>query len=116
MKKNLSLKKIRQARTRRKLLSVSRRSRLTVFRSNKHIYAQILAMGTGNVLAVASDLELMKTKSGTKTNMANAVGKLIANKATKAKVNRVMFDRGAYTYHGRVKSLAEAARKGGLEF
>ena len=93
------------------------RPRLCVFRSNKEIYAQIIDDTTGKTLAAASskDKELSKAK-GTKTEIANAVGKAIADKAAKAGVEQVAFDRGGYLYHGRVKSLAEGAREGGLKF
>ena len=90
---------------------------MSVFRSNKEIYAQIIDDTTGKTLAAASskDKALSKAK-GTKTEIANAVGKAIAEKAAKAGVEQVAFDRGGYLYHGRVKSLAEGAREGGLKF
>ena len=93
------------------------RPRLSVFRSNKEIYAQIIDDTTGKTLAAASskDKALSKAK-GSKTEIANEVGKAIAEKAAKAGVEQVAFDRGGYLYHGRVKSLAEGAREGGLKF
>ena len=95
------------------------RPRLSVFRSSKHIYAQIIDDQKGTTLAAASSLE-SELKSGLKTgadiDAAKAVGKLIAERATKAGITLVVFDRGGYLYHGRVKALADAAREGGLTF
>jgi len=93
--------------------------RLSVFRSNKHIYAQIIDDVQGRTLAAASTLDpdlRGSLKSGSDTDAAAAVGKQIAERATKAGVGPVVFDRGGYIYHGRVKALAEAAREGGLTF
>ena len=103
---------------RMKFRSVSLRPRLSVFRANRHIYAQIIDDAKGKTVAFASSLELLK-KSKTKlpkTKIAIAVGELIAEKAKEKKIKTVVFDRGAYRYHGRVKALAEAARAKGLEF
>lgn len=93
------------------------RPRLSVFRSNKEIYAQIIDDRSGKTLAAVSsrDKALSKAK-GTKTEIANEVGKAIAEAAKKAGIEQVAFDRGGYLYHGRVKSLAEGAREGGLKF
>ena len=93
------------------------RPRLAVYRSNKEIYAQVIDDVNGKTLAAASsrDKSLSKSK-GTKTEMAKEVGKLIAEKAKKAGIELVAFDRGGNLYHGRVKSLAEGAREGGLNF
>jgi large subunit ribosomal protein L18 len=88
--------------------------RLCVFRSNKHIYAQLINDENGKVLLAASDLEVKK--GGTKKELAHEVGKLIAQKAKKKKIEKVVFDRGGYKYHGRVKALAEGAREQGLIF
>ena len=97
----------------------SGRARLTIFRSSKHIYAQLIDDTKGETLAAASSLE-KTTREGAKTgaNMdaAKVVGKLIAERAKQAGVERVVFDRGAYLFHGRVKALADAAREGGLTF
>jgi large subunit ribosomal protein L18 len=91
------------------------RLRLSVFRSSRHIYAQIIDDAAGHTLAAASTLE--KTlKGGTDKEAAAAVGKLIAERAKSAGIARVVFDRGGYLFHGRVKALADAAREGGLEF
>lgn len=111
----------RRNRIRRRIRKISfgtpQRPRLSVFRSNKDIYAQVIDDTTGTTLAAASsrDKELAKAK-GTKTEIAAQVGKTLAEKAVKAGVDSVAFDRGGYLYHGRVKSLAEGAREGGLKF
>ncbi|NER16188.1 50S ribosomal protein L18 [Spongiivirga citrea] len=91
--------------------------RLAVFRSNKEIYAQVIDDVNGVTLASASsrDKEIAKAK-GNKTEIATLVGKAVAEKATKAGVEKVAFDRGGYLYHGRVKSLADGAREAGLKF
>jgi len=95
------------------------RKRLTVFRSSKHIYAQVIDDTEGSTLASASSIE-KATREGLKTGAsveaAKAVGKLIAERAQEKGVKDVIFDRGAYLYHGRVKALADAAREGGLNF
>ncbi|SRR5579885_536225 len=95
------------------------RPRLSVFRSSLHIYAQIIDDSRGVTLAAASSLE-KELKSGLKTganiDAAKAVGKLVAERALAAGVKEVVFDRGAYLFHGRVKALADAAREGGLSF
>ena len=95
------------------------RLRLSVFRSSKHIYAQIIDDAKGETLAAASSME--KTlrdagKTGANIAAAAAVGKLVAERALKGGVKEVIFDRGQYLYHGRVKALADAAREGGLSF
>ncbi|HXF53329.1 MAG TPA: 50S ribosomal protein L18, partial [Hyphomicrobiaceae bacterium] len=95
------------------------RPRLSVFRSQKHIYAQIIDDSAGRTLAAASSLEKelrSSLKTGADKAAASAVGKLIAERAAKAGVAEIVFDRGGYRYHGRVKALAEAARQGGLKF
>ncbi len=91
------------------------RPRLSVFRSDKNISVQIIDDMTGTTLASASTLEDKKTK-GSDTAAAERIGKLIAERAKKAKINDVVFDRGPYLYHGRVKTLADAARTAGLKF
>lgn len=106
----------RKAAARKKLLGVGNRPRLTVFRSSQHIYAQIIDVAGGKILAAASDLNLKSSQKLSKTAKSVAVGEAVAQKAKKSGVVKVMFDRGAYKYHGRIKALAEAARKGGLEF
>ena len=105
----------RSARVRLKSKGHSDRLRLHVFRSNRHMYAQIIDDQKGVTLVSCSEKEL-KDQKGTKTDRAKLVGQLIAKKAKTKKIKKVRFDRGWYQYHGRVKSLAEAAREGGLEF
>jgi len=95
------------------------RPRLSVFRSEKNIYAQVIDDTSGRTLAAASTLDKdvkAEAKSGATQAAAELVGKLIAERASKAGVGEVIFDRGAYIYHGRVKALADAAREGGLQF
>ena len=110
-----------------KLFNTEYRTRLSVFRSNKHIYAQLIDDKSGKVLFSASDLEIKsKTKKenpkeeekvfSNKVAKAFEVGKLIAKKAIDKKIEKVYFDRASYKYHGRVKALAEGAREGGLKF
>ena len=89
--------------------------RLSVFRSNKEIYAQVIDDVNGVTLVAASSRENEVAK-GTNVEIANAVGKLVAERALKAGINTISFDRGGYLYHGRVKSLAEGAREAGLKF
>lgn len=109
-------RKRRHKRIRKKVKGTRERPRLSVFRSNRHIYAQIITDGESRTLVSASDLELEEKKGKTKTEVARMVGKLLAQKAEKEKIEKVVFDRGGYTYHGRVKALAEGARKEGLSF
>ena len=97
---------------RKKVSGTSERPRLAVFRSNKEIYAQIIDDINSNTLAAASS----KEAKGTKTEQAAIVGKLIAETAKKAGVDTVVFDRGGFLYHGRVKALADSAREAGLKF
>jgi len=93
------------------------RVRLSVHRSGKHIYAQVIDDRKGATLAAASSLEKdMRAKSGANVDAAKAVGKLVAERAVAKGVKDVVFDRGRYLYHGRVKALADAAREGGLKF
>jgi large subunit ribosomal protein L18 len=112
---------VRQARARRhrrvrgKVSGTAERPRLVVFRSNRGIEAQLVDDLEGKTLAAASWLQL-KSGKGSKTDQAGEVGKLLAQNAKKAGVETVVFDRGGYLYHGRVKALADAAREGGLKF
>lgn len=106
----------RKLRTRRKVRTTtvaSGRPRLSVYRSSKHIYAQIIDDSKGHTIAAASSAAL---KSGNKSDTATAVGKALAQAALEKGVKQVVFDRGSYKYHGRVKALADAAREGGLDF
>jgi large subunit ribosomal protein L18 len=114
------LRNRRRARLRFQLRQKSAgRPRLSVFRSSKHIYAQIIDDAGGRTLASASSLDAAlreALRTGADKDAAAAVGKLVAERAVAAGVTAVVFDRGAYIYHGRVKALAEAAREGGLSF
>lgn len=120
MADKLALQARRRARLRYQLkLKGGGRPRLSVFRSGKHIYAQVIDDGQGRTLAAASTLEKPMReamKTGADKDAATAVGKLVAERALAAGVSKVVFDRGPYLYHGRVKALAEAAREGGLSF
>ncbi|MBD1428730.1 MULTISPECIES: 50S ribosomal protein L18 [Sphingobacterium] len=101
---------------RKNLAGTTERPRLSVFRSNKGIYAQVIDDTTGKTLAAASSLSKDFVASGNKVEQSKAVGKLVAEKAVAAGISKVVFDRNGYLYHGRVKSLAEGAREGGLDF
>jgi len=103
----------RHARVRERVGGSAERPRLAVFRSLSHIYAQVIDDRAGRTLAAASDLDV---KSGKKSERAAQVGKLVAERARDKGVGEVVFDRGGYRYHGRVKALADAARSAGLRF
>ncbi len=103
-------------RIRKKLSGTSTLPRLAVYRSNKAIYAQLIDDISAMTLASASSKENSIGNSGTKSDQAKAVGALIAEKAKAKKIDNVVFDRGGYLYHGRIKALAEGAREGGLNF
>jgi len=106
-----------KSRIRKVVSGTEARPRLAVFRSNKEIYAQVVDDVTGKTLVAASsrDKDVASAK-GTKSEKATLVGKAVAERAIKAGINTISFDRGGYQYHGRVKSLAEGAREGGLKF
>src|SRR3984957_4036657 len=108
----------RTARVRRTLKRTAYgRPRLSVFRSSKHIYAQVIDDTKGETLASASSREKdVRGKTGANVEAAKAVGKRVAERATAKGVKEVQFDRGGYLYHGRIKALADAAREGGLKF
>ncbi|MGO8916948.1 MAG: 50S ribosomal protein L18 [Stellaceae bacterium] len=110
----------RQMRVRYRISRVAKgRLRLAVFRSSRHIYAQVIDDAKGHTLAAASSLDKdlrAKLKTGADRAAAEAVGKLLAERAKAAGVTAVVFDRGGYLFHGRVKALADAAREGGLSF
>lgn len=112
--------KRRAGRVRRKIKAVSSgQPRLSVYRSSKNIYVQVIDDARGHTLAAASTLDKDlkgQLKSGSDAAAAAAVGKLVAERAKKAGVEEVVFDRGPYLFHGRVKALADAAREGGLKF
>jgi len=114
-KKILRRNKIR-SRIRKTVNGTAECPRLSVFRSNKAIYAQIIDDLKGHTIAAASSMENGVDKKANKVDQAIAVGKLVAQKATAAGVSAVVFDRGGYLYHGRVKALAEGAREAGLKF
>jgi large subunit ribosomal protein L18 len=103
-------------RIRRKLRGTAERPRLAVFRSLAHIYAQIIDDVEGKTMVAASSLDKDATAKGGNVAAAKAIGKLVAERAKEKGVRRVVFDRGGYVYHGRVKALADAARAAGLEF
>ena len=113
-------KQLRRIKIKRRIRGIvngtSKKPRMTVFRSNKEIYVQLIDDNVGNTLVSASSVKLKKTKSSTKSSIASEVGKIIAEKSIKLGINQVMFDRNGYLYHGRVKMLAEGARDGGLKF
>ena len=109
------VRKARHTRVRNKVSGTAEMPRLNVFRSNENIFAQIIDDTKGNTLVSSSSVEL-KIKNGGNVEAAKLVGKDIAEKAKKAKIKKVVFDRGGYLYHGRVEALAEAARENGLEF
>jgi len=106
----------RHKRVRSKVSGTPERPRLNVFRSETNIYAQLIDDVNGVTLASASSLEKDFSCEGTKTDAAREVGKLIAQRAKDKGIENVVFDRGGYIYHGRVKALAEGAREGGLQF
>lgn len=111
MKKKLRIK--RHLKIRKKVVGTGKRPRLSVFRSGKHIYAQVIDDKAGKTLLSESDL---KTDKVAKKEKAYIVGKKLAEKAIKKKIKEVIFDRGGFLYHGRVAELAKGAREGGLEF
>lgn len=118
-----SLQGLQERRRKRLRFQLRRKSggrpRLSVFRSNKHIHVQLIDDTHGRTLASASTLEKSVRdagKAGSNIEAATVIGKLVAERAVEAGVKEVVFDRGAYLYHGRVKALAEAAREGGLSF
>lgn len=114
----------RKQRIKKKIFGTPERPRLSVYKSCKHIYAQIIDDTIGHTLVAASSLSKeirdkikeIKEKGGTKTDIAKIVGELIAKKALEKGIKRVCFDRSGFKYHGRIKALADAARKVGLEF
>ena len=118
----MSRPSVREARERRhrrvrgKVRGTAERPRLMVFRSNRGIFAQLVDDDAGKTLAAVSWVTLAKSFKGDKTEQAAEVGKQLADAAKKAGIDTVIFDRGGYLYHGRVKALAEGAREGGLSF
>lgn len=118
MGKRLSLFEKRRQRTRAALRrKAGERARLSIHRSGRHIYAQVIDDRAGKTVAAASTLEAdAKAGSGANVDAAAGVGKRVAERAAEAGIKRVVFDRGGFLFHGRVKALADAAREGGLEF
>lgn len=114
MDKKKKLKIRRHARIRAKVSGTKERPRLSVFRSQKYIYAQLIDDNTGSTLAAASDIGMKKGK--TKTQRASEVGNSIAKEAKAKKIESIVFDRGGFIYTGRVEALAKSAREGGLIF
>jgi len=114
MLKKQRTKKQRSKRVRARIKGVSSRLRLSVFRSNKHISLQIIDDNEGKTLVSLNDLKIKK--KGTKTEIAKEIGKELAKEALKKKISEIVFDRGGYKYHGRVKAAAEGLREGGLKF
>lgn len=111
------VRKARHERVRAKISGTNETPRLNVFRSNSNIFAQIIDDEKGITLVSASSIDKeLKLENGSNSQAATKVGELIAKRAKKAKITKVVFDRGGYLYHGRVKALAEAARENGLEF
>jgi large subunit ribosomal protein L18 len=103
-------------RIRKKITGTAVTPRLTVFRSNKQIYAQLIDDASGKTLASAGSLKMTDAQKIAKLTQATVVGKAIAEKALKAGIESIVFDRNGYLYHGRIKSLADSAREGGLKF
>ncbi len=120
MSKSMQMRERRKMRVRRSLKKVANgRPRLSVFRSSKHIFAQVIDDVEGRTIAAASTMEKDlrgSLKTGADVAAAKAVGELVAKRAKEQGIASVVFDRGGYIYHGRVKALADAAREGGLEF
>ena len=116
-KPNLDPRERRHRRVRKKVSGTAERPRLAVFRSNKHIYAQVIDDVAGRTLAAAAtDDASLKGGTGSNIDAATKVGTLVAERAKAAGIEKVVFDRGGFRYHGRVAALADAARAGGLEF
>lgn len=104
----------RRKRVRKRVSGTAARPRLAVYRSNRHIYVQLVDDISGRTLAAASSLDAEATASGDKKARAKAVGNLMASRAKEAGIDTAVFDRGGFLFHGRVRELAEAAREGGL--
>jgi large subunit ribosomal protein L18 len=116
MRSRLDARRRRHFRVRKAVIGTSQRPRLAVFRSNRYLYAQVIDDQTGRTLAAASSQEAPLRSKTLTVATATDIGKLVAERAKEAGVAAVVFDRGGYTYHGRIKALADAARASGLEF
>ena len=116
MRSRLDARRRRHFRVRKAVIGTSQRPRLAVFRSNRYLYAQVIDDQTGRTLAAASSQEASLRSKTLTVATATEIGKLVAERAKEAGVAAVVFDRGGYTYHGRIKALADAARASGLEF
>jgi len=116
MKNRLEARRRRHVRVRKAVVGTSSRPRLAVFRSNRYLYAQVIDDKTGRTLAAASSQEAALRSKSLSVETAAEIGKLVAERAKSAGVEAVVFDRGGFTYHGRIKALADAARASGLEF
>ncbi len=114
--KNLAGKNLRKIRTRAKTKGTAEKPRLSVYRSNRYIYAQIIDDNKGKTIVGISEKELVIKEKVKKSDRAKELGLLLAKKASVKKITAVVFDRGSYKYHGRVKQVAEGAREGGLKF
>lgn len=101
---------------RAKIQGTSQRPRISVFRSNRHLYAQLIDDASGKIMAAVSDLKPGKKKKASGTELARLLGKALAEKAASKGVSKAVFDRGGYKYHGKVKAVAEGAREAGLSF
>lgn len=116
MEHGLTAKEKRQHRVRQKVRMKANRPRLSVFRSNKYMYAQIIDDTKGETVVSVREKEVAGEKQVKRVQRASLLGKLLAEKAKKKKILEVVFDRGNFSYHGRVKALADGAREGGLRF
>ena len=110
------IRKVRHLRVRKKISGTAERPRLSVFRSENHIYAQIIDDVAGSTLVSASTVEKSFEGNGSNIEAAKKIGAIVAERALKKGIEEVVFDRGGYIYHGRVQALAEGAREGGLKF
>ncbi len=118
MKTKAEIRAWRKKRIRKKVRGSAERPRLSVFRSASHIYAQVIDDDTRSTIVAASSLleEIEKSEKANKTEIAKKVGAMVAKKCIEKDIKKVIFDRNGFVYHGRIKALAEAARKSGLEF
>lgn len=116
MKNKRLQRKIRHSRIRKRLVGTSEAPRLSIFRSNKHIYAQLIDDTKSQTIVSASSAGESTKEKSKNLEKAKNIGKTLAQKAAKKNIKKVIFDRGGYKFHGRIKSLAEGAREGGLDF